>query len=160
MLRNPRTNDTLDCSRRIKGTGRLAIGGNAFAVFGILMFEYQTGGHGEMGSFYHDNIVWTLLFAAWGLATGIGLLRAWRWARISTLIFSGLFSAFGILGVVVFLCIPGGGVSGVELMILRTASTVAFLIPIAVGIRWLVFFARKDVKAYFQPDQERPSVVT
>lgn len=104
-----------------------------------------------MGSFYHDNMVWTLLFACWGLATGIGLLRAWRWARISTLIFSGLLAAFGILGIVAFLLTPGEGVSGWTLMILSTASTLLFVIPIAVGLRWLLFFTRKEVKAYFQP---------
>jgi hypothetical protein len=150
MRRNPAMKGTVDCSEKVKLAGLLAVAGNAFAVFGIFLYEYQSGGHGEMGSFYHENMVWTLLFAGWGLATGIGLLRAWRWARISTLIFSGLLAAFGILGVVAFLRMPGGSISGGQLMIFRTASTLLFLIPIAVGLRWLVFFTRKDVKAYFQ----------
>jgi len=100
-----------------------------------------------MGRFYHDNMVWTLSFSGWGLATGIGLLRALRWACISTLIFSGLLA---VLGIVVFLLMPGGDVSGWTLILLRTASTLLFLIPIAVGLRWLFFFSRKEVKAYFQ----------
>lgn len=157
MRRNPPMKGTVD--GKVKVTGLLAVAGNAFAVFGIFVMEYQLGGQGEMGSFYHNNMVWTLLLAGWGLATGIGLLRAWRWARISTLIFSGLLAAFGVLGVVAFLSMPGGSISGVKLMIFRTASTLLFFIPIAAGLRWLVFFTRKDVKAYFQAGRQTPSVV-
>jgi hypothetical protein len=73
-----------------------------------------------------------------------------RWARVSTLIFSGLLAVLGILGIVVFLLMPGGDVSGWTLILLRSASTLLFLIPIAVGLRWLFFFSRKEVKAYFQ----------
>jgi hypothetical protein len=85
------------CSGRVRSVGWLAVIGNSFAALGLLMFDYQSGGHGEMGSFYHSNMIWFLGFEAWGFGTGIGLLRAWRWARISTLIFSGLLAAFGNL---------------------------------------------------------------
>ncbi len=95
-------------------------------------------------------MVWTFLFSGWGLATGIGLLRAWRWARVSTLIFSGRLGAIGILGIVGFLLMPAGDDSGWTLILLRTATTLLFLIPIVVGLRWLFFFTRKEVKAYFQ----------
>jgi len=84
---------TVDYFGKVRRTGYLAIICNAFVVFAIFSFESQSGGHGEMGRFYHDNMVWTLLFSCWGLATGIGLLRAWRWARVSTLAFSGLLIA-------------------------------------------------------------------
>ena len=105
---------------------------------------------GEIGRFYHDTMGWTFLFCGWGLATGIGLLRAWRWARVSTLIFSGRLGAIGILGIVGFLLMPAGDDSGWTLILLRTATTLLFLIPIVVGLRWLFFFTRKEVKAYFQ----------
>lgn len=111
-----------------------------------------------MGSFYHAIGGWILLFAGWGLATGIGLLRAWRWARFSTLVFSGLLAAFGILAVVAFLrnfLMHGNGVSGWELMI----WTLLFLVPVALGVRWLIFFTRKDVRAYFQAGRQTPPVV-
>ena len=141
---------TVDYFGKVRRTGYLAINCNAFAVFAIVSFESQSGGHGEMGRFYHDNMVWTPLFSGWGLATGIGLLRAWRWARISALIFSGLLSVVGVLGIVAFLVMPAGDVSGGTLMLLRTTSTLLSLIPIAIGLRWLVFFRRNEVKAYFQ----------
>ena len=141
---------TVDYFGKVRRTGYLAIIGNAFAVFAIYSFQYQSGGHGEIGRSYHDTMIWTFLFSGWGLATGIGLLRAWRWARVSTLIFSGLLIPIGILGIVGFLLMPAGDVSGWTLIILRTSSTFVFLIPIAVGLRWLFFFTRKEVKACFQ----------
>ena len=103
MSLNPAIEKTADYSAKIKETGRLAIGVNAFVAFAVLLFDYRSGGHGEMGSFYRANMVRILLFTSWGLATGVGLLRAWRWARISTLIFSGLLAALGVLAVVAFL---------------------------------------------------------
>ncbi len=118
------------------------------------MFDYQSGGHGEMGTFYRGILPETLLFAGllfagWGLATGIGLRRGWRWARISTLIFSGLLAACGILGIAAYLGMPAGDVSAREVIVLRIVSTLLFLIPVGVGAKWLIFFNRKDVKAYF-----------
>ena len=149
MHPNPPTNATID--GRIKVTGVLAITCNAFAAFGILVFQFQSGGHGEMGSFYHDTMVWTLPFAGWGVATGIGLLRAWRWARISTLIFSGLLAAFGIVAAVAILRIPGGvEATRAQFIISKAVLTLLSLIPAAAGVTWLVFFTRKEVKAYFQ----------
>ncbi len=73
------------------------------------------------------------------------------------MIFSGLLAALGILEVVVWLLMPGGGISGGKLMIFRTATTLLFIIPTAVGLWWLVFFTRKDLKAYFQAGVGRSS---
>ena len=140
---------TVDCFGRVRSIGWLAVVGNAFAALGLLMFEYQSGGHGEMGSFYHSNMIGFLGFAAWGVGTGTGLLRAWRWARISTLIFSGLLAAFGLLGVVAFLRMPAGNISGGMLLAARILPTLFFLIPIVIAYRWLVFFSRKEVQTYF-----------
>jgi hypothetical protein len=137
------------CSGRVRSVGWLAVIANSFAALGLLMFDYQSGGHGEMGSFYHSNMIWFLVFAAWGFGTGIGLLRAWRWARISTLIFSGLLAAFSILGVVAFLRMPAGNISGSMALAVRILPTLLFVIPIMIGYRWLVFFSRTEVKVYF-----------
>ena len=153
MPLNPPVATTGACSAKVKLAGRLAVGCNAFTMFGILLFDYQSGGHGEMGSFYLANTVWILLFSGWGLATGIGLLRVWRWARISTLIFSGLLAALGVLAVVALLRMPAGDVSGWTLVMLRTISALTALIPTALGTWWLLFFNRKEVKAYFQAGQ-------
>lgn len=144
---------TVRCSAIVEAVGWLAIGGNASAALGLLLFDYQSGGHGEMGSFYHANMPWFLGFAAWGSATGIGLVRVWRWARISTLIFSGLLTAFGILGVVAFLSMlpgtPTGNLSPSILLAARIVPAFSFMVPTAIGCLCLFFFSRKEVKTYF-----------
>jgi len=153
MRLNPAITTTVDCSAKVKLMGRLAVGCNAFVAFAVLLFDYQSGGHGEMGSFYRANMISILLFSGWGMTTGIGLLRAWRWARISTLIFSALLAALGILAVAALLRMPAGDVSGWTLVMLRTISALMALIPTALGTWWLLFFNRKEVKAYFQAGQ-------
>ena len=149
MHRNPVMMSPVDCSGKVRSIGWLAVIVNAFAALGLLMEDYQSGGHGEMGSFYRGNMIWFLCFAAWGLVTGIGLLRAWRWARFSTLTFSGLLAAFCLVAEVGFLRMPAGNVSGGTLLASRILSTLFFLIPIVIAYRWLVFFSRKEVKTYF-----------
>ena len=76
-------------------------------------------------------------------------MRAWRWARISTLIFSGLLAAFGIVGLVALLRMPAGNISGGMVLASIILPTLLFVIPIVIGYRWLVFFSRTEVKAYF-----------
>jgi len=149
MSRNPLTTGTIECTDKIRGIGRLAVGINVCMMFAILIFDYQSGGHGEMGSFYHANLPWILLFSGWGVATGIGLLRAWRWARISALIFCKLLVLFGIFGFVALLRVPGGDVFDGKVLISRAVLGLVTLIPIASGVWWLIFFNRKDVKTYF-----------
>ena len=54
----------------------------------------------EMSAFAYGSAPGSVLYGALGIATGIGLLRAWRWARVSMLVFGSLIIAFGtIVGV-------------------------------------------------------------
>ena len=140
---------TGDYSARVGSVGWLAVIGNPVAVLGLLMVDYQSGGHGEMGSFYRGNIIWFVAFGLWGFGTGLGLLRAWRWARVSALIFCGLLAAGGIFGIVAFLTMPTGNISGTMLFLARVSPTLSSLIPIAIAYRLMAFFNRKEVKAYF-----------
>ncbi|HEY6373128.1 MAG TPA: hypothetical protein VIX37_21310 [Candidatus Sulfotelmatobacter sp.] len=77
-----------------------------YASSKFLVFDYQSGGHGEMGRFYRANLPWILMFSGWGVATGIGLRRAWRGARISTLIVSGILAAGDLLVIAALLRVP------------------------------------------------------
>jgi hypothetical protein len=141
--------DDAQCQLLRKGQIRRLARWQHIRCVALLMFDYQSGGHGEMGSFYHSNMIWFFGLAAWGFGTLIGLLRAWRWARISTLVFSGLLAAFGIVRVVAFLRVPAGNISGGMLLAARILPTLLFVIPIVIAYRWLVFFGRTEVKAYF-----------
>jgi len=87
---------------------------------------------------------------AWGLATGIGLLRAWRWARISILVFSSLVAVCGAFGVAAFPFMPNGNVSGWTLFLLTAGPVLVNLIPVAIGVRWFIYFGRNHVRAHFQ----------
>ena len=68
---------TGDYSARVGSVGWLAVLGNPVAVLGLLMVDYQSGGHAEMGSFDRGNMIWFLAFGLWGFGTGLGLLRAY-----------------------------------------------------------------------------------
>jgi hypothetical protein len=70
------------------------------------------------------------------------------------LIFSGLLAAFGLVGVVAFLRMPAGNISGGALLAARILSTLFFLIPMVIAYRWLVFFSQKEVKTYFRAGTE------
>jgi len=73
-----RVNGSVACSETIKQTGRFAIGCNAFAAFSILCTTTRAVDTAKWVSFYQSLLVWILLFAVWGIATGIGLSQAWR----------------------------------------------------------------------------------
>ncbi len=88
-------------------------------------------------------------FALWGLLTAVGLLRMRRWARISILV-------IGVL--LVFIC----GLSLAMILFVtqqmpeiestgRTGSIIGimlgvYLIPILLGLLWLIYFNRAAVK--------------
>jgi hypothetical protein len=138
-----------DCSKKLKDTGVFVIVGSGLALFaGSTYFNMPR--MGELGNFAHDISPLVLCMGAWGLATGIGLLRAWRWARISMLVFSSLLAVCGALGVVVFLFTPNGGMSGWPLFLLKVGTLSVNVIPVAIGLRWFIYFTRNNVKAHFQ----------
>jgi len=101
-------------------------------------------------------------FAAWGIATAIGLFLVKRWARISILIIGGLTAAFALVSIVSML-------AGMALAIVAPSSTapsqtehlqstmpivfgvlaIVYTIPLALGIWWLVYFNLRRVREVF-----------
>lgn len=65
------------------------------------------------------------------------------------LIFSSLLAVYGALTVVAFLFMPNGNVSGWTPFLLKVGILLVNLIPVAIGVRWFIYFRRKNVKAYF-----------
>lgn len=94
--------------------------------------------------------------AAWGIATGVGILKLQAWARISVIAMSAL---------AIFGCVCGGiGIAFLpELLkgmpnqqvppnfavIMAVISLVVLLIPLGVAIWWLILFTRKRVALEF-----------
>jgi len=133
MDRNLQPQVESDCSQKVKNVGQLVIGGSAFALLGAVG-QFNMPRIGEMGHFMHDMVPVLLCMGAWGVATGIGLLRGLHWARISLLVLSSLLAVYRMLGVVIFLLIPSGGKSGWALLLLKTGTVALHLISIAIGV--------------------------
>lgn len=115
---------------------------------------------GEMGHFMHDFALLMAAMSAWGLATGIGLGRAWRWAWVSMLVFGGLLALICPFLALPFLLVAGGGVWW-EVLAMRAVGVMFFLAGAAIGVRWFRFFMRDNVMTYFWPSRKtaRPSPV-
>jgi hypothetical protein len=144
------------CSKKLKTIGVLVIVGSGLALFGgINLFTMPP--MGEMGDFAHDIFAPLILcMAAWGFATGIGVLRAGRWARISMLVFSGLLAVSGALAFVFYLFVLTRGMSGGPSVLLRIDFLLLNLIPVAIGVWWFIYFMRSDVRAFFQMSRKAP----
>jgi hypothetical protein len=158
MKHNPQTRPGRNCPKAIKDAGRDVIILSGIGLLGGVMgFVNSSPPMGEMGHFMHDFTLALAAMSAWGVATGIGLGRAWRWAWISMLMFGGLLTMIGILLALPFLFIPGGGVAWWEALALRGVGFLFFLVGAAIGVRWFVFFTRENVKAYFRRSRNTPA---
>jgi hypothetical protein len=102
----------------------------------------------------------TLLFGfcGWGTASGIGLLRLRGWARISTLVYSGLLLFFSLPGLIMILVITlpmPPNVRDPELfrqsmMVTRAIIAVIYGILISLSIFWLYLFNTRTVREQFK----------
>ena len=156
--RNPQRKVQADCSREIRDTGMSVIALSGVALFGNLMLFANTNPPmGEMGHFMHDSAMVCLPVSLWGVATGIGLMRAWRWAWISMVVFGSLLATSCTLLTVHFLLMPGGGMVWWGVLALRVLFVLLFLVPVAIGVRWFRFFLRNNVKSYFGISPKAPA---
>ena len=94
-------------------------------------------------------------FGAWGVASGVGLLKLKQWARISVIVFAAIL---------VFCCVPAGLLMAfiplpntsaanlpADFMTVMRVGMVAFYSAFALlGGFWLYFFNRKSVREQFQ----------
>ena len=145
-------------SAKIKDIGRTVIGASLLGML-LTFFSVMQMGHppmGEIGHFVYDSSFVVVPIFLWGVATGLGLTRAWRWSRISMLVFGGLLT--------VFTAGPGFGllltkqdgfawwaIAGVKLIGLL------FLIPSALVARWYWYFVGEEARAYFQSSSQASS---
>jgi hypothetical protein len=142
-----------DCSKKVKDLGGFVIATSAFALcVGMLMTRTQPVG--GFGRFSHaSSWVWIFL-GGWGVATGIGLLRKGRWARISMLVFCAILVSVGSFLFLVMLVAPLRDPRGWawELVLGKILVLAILSIPPTVGVRWLNYFSRGSVKSYFRED--------
>lgn len=104
------------------------------------------------------DVVIFLGLAGWGIATGVGLIRLKRWARISLLIFSGLLAAISSCTVIVMALMPlpqpvqTGASANLPpnfLTVIRISMVVFYATLAILGGVWLWYFNKRSVKAQF-----------
>ena len=112
--------------------------------------------------FMYGLAVLFLGLAIWGIATAVGLHRLRNWARLSVLVIGGgmavigFFSALAMLAVM-FMPLPASAAMGAnqahatQIMVRAVLAFIALFYAgvLAVGIWWLVYFNRRNVRALF-----------
>jgi hypothetical protein len=102
---------------------------------------------------------------ALGIATSVGLFRLAPWARISILVFAGFLGFSCIFGLLLAMSMPvPPELRGVQRGF-RTSMAVAFAIPVAISIWWLIQFNTRSTKAAFASTPQalgsaRPASIT
>jgi hypothetical protein len=94
--------------------------------------------------------------AVWGIVTAVGLLQLKNWARISTIVISILLIVFGAFGILTSMAFflkppPGNGVDPKIFAVIGMVAAVFALAEIGIGVWWMVFCNRANVKAQFLP---------
>ena len=95
--------------------------------------------------------------AAWGIASGTGLMRLREWSRISMLVFSALLLFVCIPGLLMFLFMPfppPGTAPSPEMTKEMLAATRIFMVALygilaALGGWWIYFFNKRSTKDQF-----------
>jgi hypothetical protein len=146
----------LKCVSEIRNAGAQVSVLSAITLFGgAMMYVNTSPPMGELGHFTHAFAPVLAVMSMWGVATGIGLRRACRWAWISMLVFGGLLTAACTLLIVPPLLIWGGGVDLYSLLG-RVAGVLIFLPLAGIGFWWFTFFLRANVKSYFGIPRKAP----
>lgn len=118
----------------------------------------------DLGSILIAEAIMVFAFAAWGVATGIGLLYLKRWARISLLVFAGILAFISLFSIlfVAFLPLPTAPINNDPNLpanftsIMRVGMGLFYGAFAALGGFWLYFFNKRSVKAQFQTMQPVP----
>jgi hypothetical protein len=93
--------------------GLLGAGGMLFIAFGPMAGQFFDPANlppganvGLMRSMMLAGAMFTGLFAGFGLATGIGMIRLWRWARYAAIVIGVIVIVLSVLPAFAFLFVP------------------------------------------------------
>ena len=90
-----------------------------------------------------------IALAGIGIWTSVGLLRLRSWARTSILIFAGVLVGMCIFSLVVTMAVPIPPAMASTEQTFRRTMAVAFGIPLAIGVWWLIQFNTRSTKGAF-----------
>lgn len=107
-------------------------------------------------------------FAAWGFASGVGLLRLREWARISMLVFSGILILMSLPGIFVIFVIPLATPPNVDdpemfrhiMLATRFVMAIVYGLMISTAAFWLYFFNTRSVRDQFKGIATAASIVS
>jgi hypothetical protein len=93
-----------------------------------------------------------LALGALGAASGVGLLRLWRWARYSVITFGGSLIVFGVMSVLFVLLIPLPGLEKDARIMTEVRAGLSFFYSlwIVVGLWFVLLFTRKKIAEQFR----------
>jgi hypothetical protein len=136
-------------SGKIRSIGRSVIGASLLVlIMYSLALVQMYPGVGEIAHFTYDSSIVIIPMTLWCVATGFGLLRAWRWSRISMLIFGGLLTLFCAAPGFAFLLTKRDGFTLWALIGVKLIGLL-FLTPPALVARWYWYFVGEEARAYF-----------
>jgi hypothetical protein len=106
-----------------------------------------------------------LAVAAFGLFTGIGVLRRRTWARITMIVWGGIMVVFSAISIPIILIVfsslpstlPPGAATGPFMGFLKVFMVLFYGIPLGIGVWWLVLFTRPRVAAAFASPLNSPA---
>src|SRR5277367_3079745 len=109
------------------------------------------------GYFATFMAVAAVLFAVWGIASGVGLLNLREWSRISIMVFAGLLLAISVPGLlmILFVKLPIPANSGDPettqriMWIARIFSSAIYGLLTILAVAWLYYFNLRNVKNQF-----------
>ncbi|HKV61219.1 MAG TPA: hypothetical protein VJO16_04855 [Candidatus Acidoferrum sp.] len=129
------------------------------AAFFVFLFAKLPGPVSELPPAMRYMMLGTqgfiICLSIFGIVTGIGLLFLRKWARVSVLIWGGLFVFFGVIGMLFIFLMPfpldpnAPGFPPEAMPGFRLILLVVYGPPLAIGAWWLILFNRKGIKAEF-----------
>jgi hypothetical protein len=140
------------------------LGSGLALLMGVMMLVASSGGipvpENQAHFMKYFMILTAVLFfaaGAWGISTGMGLLRIREWSRISMLVFSALMLFICIPGLLMFLSMPfppPGTAPSPQLtknMLMGTKIflTLFYAFLAVLGGWWLYFFNKRSTKEQF-----------
>lgn len=97
------------------------------------------------------------VLAVWGITTGVGLFRLKNWARISQIVFSVLLALVALVSAPVVLIIPLPPNVPPDFGVVMKAIAAVYAALGLLGLGWIFYFLRPNVKAVFAGSEIEPS---
>lgn len=151
--------------------GLLAAGGIAFVAAGPLSRQFFDPANLPPGADVRlmrgamlSGAFFTGAFAAFGIATGIGLIRLWKWARYAAIVIGVIVVVLTVLPGIAFLFVPlpppTSGAAGPMPSAFRWVLSGFYFFWSILGGIFVYVMARKSTAAQFNGEDAAPSVPT